>query len=194
MAGASQAKGILDSGAPHAPEDAFVRVVRGIDKGLAKVEEILLTLVLLFLVCLGVYQVVKPGAAWPRETIHYCVLFIGMVAGALATQSDRLFNIDMFSRLFGQRGKLVIRIVAAAFTIGICWIIYKSAMVFRDTVLATEVEEDGLAAINPTLGVLPLPYGALLIATHLFLHSVIDVYYLVTNKPSPDVAEMAPKA
>ncbi len=188
MAGVSQAKGLLEGGVDAPPEDGVVVYLRMADRALGKVEEYALTLVLLAMVVIGAWQVIKPEG-WMRETIKYGVLFIGMVAGALATQSDRLFNIDMVGRLLAPRGRLVVRIITALFTIGMCWVLYKASMAFRDSI-ADEAGEP----IKPALGMLPLPYGALLIATHLALHALIDVYYLATGKPSPDVVDLVPKA
>jgi hypothetical protein len=47
--------------------------------------------------------------------------------------------------------------------------------------------------IAPATGILPLPIGALLVAVHMLVHSAIDVFYLISGKPSPDVAAAAPK-
>jgi TRAP-type C4-dicarboxylate transport system permease small subunit len=194
MSGTSQAKGILGGDDSLPPETGVVAVLRRIDRGLAKIEELLLTIVLVLLVFLGVYQLVRvhwfpPAPYWPRELIKYCVLFLGMIAGALAAQSDRLFNIDMFTRLFAQRGKLVIRILTALFTIAVCWAIYRAGMILRGSVVGEKGE-----VIAPATGILPLPVGALLVAVHMLVHSAIDVFYLISGRPSPDVAEAAPKA
>ena len=205
MAGTAQAKGLLqaEGGAPAPEETGFVGAVRWTDRAIAKAEELSLTFVLLALLFLGVYQLVTvhwfpPAPYWSRDVIHYCVLYIAVVAGALAAQSDRLFNIDMFARFFNQRGKLLIRILTAAFTLVICWVAYKAGMRLRD-ILAGEADE--VAAEAPAWWLVKLkdsapyfiPFGMLLIASHFALHILIDGYYLVTGKPSPDVADVVPK-
>ncbi len=168
-------------------------MLRTVDRALAKVEETTLTIVLLSLVFLGVYQMIRvhwlpPAPYFTRELIKYCVLFIGMIAGALAAQSDRLFNIDMFTRIFGMRGKLVIRIISALFCVWICFMYIQGSRALL-AVLAGEKGE----VMAPATGMLPLPVGAGLIGAHLTLHSIIDAYYLISGRPSPDVAEAAPK-
>ena len=145
------------------------------------------------IVFVGVYQLVrvhwlKPAPYWTREVIKYCVLFIGMVAGALAAQSERLFNIDMFTRAFGPRGRLVVRIVSALFCAWICLMYIRGGTVLLG-VLADEQGE----VISPATGMLALPAGAALIGLHMLLHAAIDAYYLASGRPSPDSAEGAPK-
>ena len=193
MSGSSQAKGLLGAVAPAIAEPRGVALLRRIDRTLATVEAVALTFVLIAIVFVGVYQLVrvhwlKPAPYWTREVIKYCVLFIGMVAGALAAQSERLFNIDMFTRAFGPRGRLVVRIVSALFCAWICLMYIRGGTVLLG-VLADEKGE----VISPATGMLALPAGAALIGLHMLLHAAIDAYYLASGRPSPDSAEGAPK-
>jgi TRAP-type C4-dicarboxylate transport system permease small subunit len=110
------------------------------------------------------------------------VFFIGLVGAALATQSDRLFNIDMFTRALGVRGKLVVRILSAAFTIYVCWQFFNGSLTLRKIALMDERGE----ILDPSWGVLSLPIAMVLMSVHLALHIIIDVYYLGTGKRPPE--------
>jgi TRAP-type C4-dicarboxylate transport system permease small subunit len=172
-----------------APEPAPVAALRRIDRGLAKIEEILLALFLAILLVIGVIGAVKrnflpPSPFWLEEAVRYSVFFIGLLGAALAAQSDRLFNIDMFARLMGVRGKLVIRVLSSAFTIAICWLFLSSSLIVRRVALAGEEGE----ILPPEIGILSLPIAMAAIMLHLFLHLLIALYYLATGKTPPDLA------
>jgi TRAP-type C4-dicarboxylate transport system permease small subunit len=173
---------------PAAPEPSFVRALRGIDHALAKIEEIALALCLLALLLIGVLGAVKrnflpPSPFWIDEAVRYSVFFIGLLGAALATQSERLFNIDMFARLMSVRGKLIIRMLSAAFTIGVCWIFLSSSLLLRDVLHGEEGE-----LFEPTTGILSLPIAMIAIMVHLALHFLIAGYYLVTGGTPPELA------
>src|SRR5688572_5349528 len=101
---------------PLPPEPRPVAVLRGIDRGLARLEEVLLSAALLTLLLVGVFSALKrnffpPSLFWADEVIRYAVFLTGLLGAALASQSERLFNIDMFARLMSVRGKLITKIV-----------------------------------------------------------------------------------
>lgn len=191
MAAIPEAKGREPSS--PAPESSAVATLRVLDRGLARAEELLLSLGLASLILLGAYQAIRrnfipPSPIWADELIRYSVFFIGLVGGALAAQSDRLINIDMLTRLFSVRGKLVLRLVTAAFTIYVCWLFFTGGMKLREAV----ADEKG-ELVRTTTVVLALPIASALIAAHLFLHSLIDIYFLSTGKTPPELLDQAPK-
>jgi TRAP-type C4-dicarboxylate transport system permease small subunit len=173
---------------PRPPEPGPVPLLRAIDRGVMQVEGIAVTVALFILIVVGVYGALKrnfapPAPFWTDEIIRYSVFFIGLVGAALAAQSDRLFNIDMFTRAFGLRGKLLIRIVSAAFTIYVAYLFFIGSLSLRDIL----IDEKG-ELLDPRFGVLSLPLGMTLIAIHMLLHVAIDGYYLVTGKTPPELA------
>ena len=155
IAEAQRAAHVGENG-PLPPEPRPVALMRGIDRGLAKIEEILLITGLLTLLLVGVASALKrnffpPSFFWAEEVIRYAVFLIGLLGAALAAQSDRLFNIDMFQRLLGVRGKLVIKIVNGLFTIAVCMLFLSSSGLLR-----TVLEGEEYEVVPPTIGVLPL--------------------------------------
>jgi TRAP-type C4-dicarboxylate transport system permease small subunit len=170
------------------PEPGLVRTLRGIDHALAKIEEVALALCLLTLLLIGVLGAVKrnflpPSPFWIDEAVRYSVFFIGLLGAALATQSERLFNIDMFARLMSVRGKLIVRMLAAAFTIGVCSLFLRSSLLLREVLAGEEGE-----LISPSTGILSLPIAMVAIMLHLALHFLISGYYLVTGGTPPELA------
>lgn len=188
MAGSVRAEDVGGAAVPRPPETGVVAILRAIDRGLAQVEGVALVAVVFLLLFLGVYLAIvrnffPPCPFWVDEAIRYCVFFLGLVGGALATQSDRLFNIDMLTRLFSQRGRLVIRIATAAFGIAVATVFLQGSFVLR-TIIADEKGE----LLPPSVGLLALPLAMGLIITHFALHAAIDACYLISGKPSPDLA------
>ena len=171
--------------APAPPEPGVVAILRKVDRAIARLEEVVLALFLAVLIVVGAYGAYKrnlapPSPYWSDEIIRYAVFFVGLTGAALAAQSERLFNIDMFTRILGTRGKLVLKILQAVFTIGVCWLFFTSSLVLRTSLIGEEGE-----ILAPTTGVLALPIAMTLISLHMFIHILIAGYYLATGKTPP---------
>ena len=171
---------------PRPPEPGPVPTLRAIDRGLARVEGVAVTFFLFVLIVVGVFGALKrnfapPAPFWTDEVIRYSVFFIGLVGAALAAQSERLFNIDMFTRALSVRGKLIMRIVSAAFTLYVCWLFFTGSLALR-TILLDEKGE----VVDPRWGVLSLPTAMVFIGAHMLLHIAIDVYYLASGTRPPE--------
>jgi TRAP-type C4-dicarboxylate transport system permease small subunit len=176
-------------------EPGLVPLLRRADVVLARLEEVALAISLAVMILLGVYQAIKRnffGASpfWIDEVIRWSVFFVGLTGGALAAQSDRMINIDMCTRLFSPRGKLILRILTALFTVTVCWLFIDGSMIVRD-ILAAPGEEGEV--IRPGTAWLALPIAMGLIAVHMLLHAAADVIYLVTGRIPPEILEGAPK-
>ncbi len=180
---------------PIPAEPRFVATLRTIDRGFMHVEGITVTVCLFALILVGVYGALKrnfapPAPFWTDEIIRYSVFFIGLLGAALASQSDRLFNIDMFTRALGVRGRLAVRMLAGAFTIYVCWLFFNGSLALRDILLDEKGE-----VLDPRWGVLALPIGMVCVSVHMALHLVIDGYYVATGKVPPELAvPQVPKA
>ena len=191
---AERAAGIVAATQP-APEGGLIGVLTKVDRAIAVVERATLFVVLLLLVGVAVYQSLRrhffpPSPFWVAEVVRYSVFFLGLFGAALATQSDRLFNIDMLARVLSPRGRLVARIVTSVFTAAVCRFIISGSISLRQ--LSLEGEKGEL--IDPAWGVLIMPVALGLIIFHLAIRVAIDVSYLVTGKHPPDLLEVVPKA
>src|SRR5690349_15915595 len=176
-------------------EPGFLRGLRAFDKGLAKVEELVLSFLLVVLILLAVYQAYKrnvspPSPYWPDEVIRYSVFSIGLLGAALASQSRRLMNIDLLVHLFSKKGRVVLRVLGTLFTLVVCYLIVKGSLHVREVNI--RLGEHG-EVITPGTGIMILPVSAILIGLHMTIHAIIDVYYLSIGKLPPD-ADAAPVA
>lgn len=115
---------------------AFVRSVlkrahrwRGLFRGLARLEVIVLSALLVMLALLGVFQIFlrnffHSGILWADPLMRHTVLWIGCLGAALATSRVSHINIDVFTRLLPAPVKPVRRFfvylatAAAAFALG----------------------------------------------------------------------------
>jgi len=177
-----------DGGLPEDPEaPAVVRRLRALDRGVARVEEVIIGLCLLGLILLGVLKAVTlnlfpPSPFWIGEMLRYSVFCIGLVGAALAAQSNRLFNIDQMSKLFSPRGRLIIRILMSLLTIIACAIFFKASLLLRENVADEEGE-----LLAPKWGIISLPAGLALIAFHMGLRAFCDVVYLASGRVPPEL-------
>jgi TRAP-type C4-dicarboxylate transport system permease small subunit len=170
---------------PDAP--GLVKGLRAFDRVFARLEEIIIGVSLLGLILLGAYKAVRlniypPLPTWAGELISYAVFTIGLFGAALSAQSNRLFNIDQMSKLFGPRGKLVLRIIIGVFTIAVCAIFVRASVTLREIVS----DETG-HLVEPKWGVLILPAGLALIALHYFIRMICDLVYLFSGKVPPEL-------
>jgi TRAP-type C4-dicarboxylate transport system permease small subunit len=186
---------VADALSPPPDEPQVIKGLRKLGRGMQRVEELVLAILLMTLILLAVYNAYKrnispPSPYWPDEIIRYSVFSIGMLGAALAANSGRLMNIDLVLRLFSPRSRVVLRICTNLFTVGVCYLLVMGALQVRAVNL--RLNEHG-EIITPATGILVLPIAAVLIGLHMLLHTVIDAYYLAIGRLPPHFDE-APKA
>jgi TRAP-type C4-dicarboxylate transport system permease small subunit len=186
---------VADALGPPADEPSFIKGLRKLGRGIARVEEVVLAALLVTLILLAVYNAYKrhfspPSPYWPDEIIRYSVFSIGLLGAALAANTGRLMNIDLVVRLFSPKGRVVLRVLTAAFTIVVCYLLFMGSMEVR--AVNIRLHEHG-ELITPATGILVLPIASVLIAVHITLHMLIDAYYLAIGRLPPHFDE-APKA
>ena len=173
----------------------LIGVLTRVDRAFALLERAALFLVILALVGVAVYQALRrhffpPSPFWVAEVVRYSVFFLGLMGAALATHSDRLFNIDLMAHVLKPSGRLVARLVSSAFTAGVCVFLITGSLSLRALSLVGEKGE----VIDPAVGVLILPVAMALIILHLTVRFAIDLTYLITGKRPPDLFSDVPKA
>ena len=109
-----------------------MRLLRRIDRGLAKAEEVLLFVMLLGLLVLAAFQVIwrnlvqpmtqRPPLLWADEVLKHVTFVLGILGGTLATHYDKHISLDVLSRLFAQRKRLDLglRILVRSVAIFVC--------------------------------------------------------------------------
>lgn len=164
-----------------------VRVLRAIDNALGTFEHAVLVVLLLVLVGTGAGQAIatKLGTswAWSFELIRYSVFFIAMTGAALSAHTEQLIAMDFVTRMLRPRRRAQLRVVLRVLTIAVCVLLIVGGKMLSGAATATMYH-----VINPRWGLLALPIGAGLMATHVLLHTAIDVIYLTSGRTPPEGA------
>jgi TRAP-type C4-dicarboxylate transport system permease small subunit len=178
---AAAAAAALDAPGPAA-------VLGRIDAALGKAELMVVSISLVLLVAVAVYQFIAVNllnqrADWTDELIRYSVFFTAMSAAALAAQQKKMMAIDVVPRLLSPRTRAYSRILIALFVAFACYLLFQGGMMNRDEMAKLT---ENYHIIDPTLGVLALPIGAALIGVHFLIHAVIEINYLAQGRTPPE--------
>ena len=186
---------VADALSPPPDEPGFIKGLRKTGRLMSRVEEVILSVLLVILIVLAVYNAYKrhfspPSPYWPDEIIRYAVFSIGLLGAALAANTGRLMNIDLFVRLFGPRTRVWMRVLATLFTLYVLYLMIMGSLEVREVNM--RLHEHG-ELVTPATGILVLPIACFLIGVHMTLHMIIDLYYLSIGRLPPHFDE-APKA
>jgi TRAP-type C4-dicarboxylate transport system permease small subunit len=107
---------------------------------------------------------------------------IALVGAAFATQQMRQLSMDLISRRFSARSRLVLKVVLAAFTIGIVVLFVRAGL----HTVAIQKDSEEAVIFTPRRIAWMIPIGGVLIIIHTVLHMIIDVDYLARGKTPSD--------
>ena len=175
----------------RAPVAVWVQALGRVDRALAAFEKAALVLCLLALVVVAVFDALKrnffpPNVYWSRELIRFSTFFIGMLGAALAAQSGQLISIDLLTRLFSPRGRLILRVATTCFTLCVCAVFFLGSLkLYAGTSLAGEI-------IPERFGTLAMPVAAVLIAVHMIVRLLGDLDHLFHKRVPADLLHVAP--
>jgi TRAP-type C4-dicarboxylate transport system permease small subunit len=143
---------------------------------LQRLEDGLLALVFGAMVLLALAQIVlrnlfDVGLAWSDPLLRVLVLWVGLLAAAVASRDDRHIAIDLVARWAGDRSRSAIGVVTALFTAAVCAVIAWNA--------ARLVALDREAGVELTAGmpgwlfelIIPLSFGV--IALRYLIHATL---------------------
>ncbi len=171
-----------------------------IDRALAKVEEVLLALLLIGLVVLAATQVLlrnvwSTSIDWADLTLQNATVLIGLLGAAVATSEGRHLNIDVFGRKLSGRSAFLLRVVIGVFGVVICtlltrggwetfvanYIPWKANLPTGWSVAKMLRQELAEGSFPQWLSQVLLPIGFALIGTHFVLRLLRDIGSLVTG-------------
>lgn len=169
----------------------LVQLLRRINGAVGFLEQVALAVLLLVLIGVGTTQaltdqIANKTFAWSAEVIRYTVFYIAMFGAALASQQLRMISMDVLTRLFGPRGKAVLRIATGVMVISVCLLLVLGGLDARES---TAKLSSNYELISPATGLLALPLGAALIAFHFALHAIMDATYLFLGITPPEEEE-----
>ncbi len=175
-----------ESAAAEAP--AAVRGLRRFNQALSTTELGLLIAVLALLVVVGSFAALfellgKAPGLWPKELVKYSVFFIAMFGAALASSRQQLIAMDIVGRFAPARARAWIRAVTNLFASVISVVLLVRAVDVSKVEMKSNVPYE---IISPGIGSWILPVGLGLIATHLALHVLVDLSYLLRGRVAPE--------
>jgi TRAP-type C4-dicarboxylate transport system permease small subunit len=174
------------------PDDgAVASALRRFDQRLGFVEQVLLFAILTAVVLSASAEAIGTkifhhAFDWSFDVVRDGVFSIAMLGAAFASHQQRHLAMDLLSKRLTPRGRLVLRVLLAIFTIGIVLILVRSGMRLRDQVAG----EVGNHLIPMGYIAALVPIGAGLIILHTAIHGAIDVAYLVRRKLPPEKMRM----
>jgi len=119
---------------------------------------------------------------WWFDIVRGGTFSVAMIGAVFASHQQRHLAMDLVSRRLPPRGRLMLRVVLALFTVFVAALLVRSGLHQLDTV----GEESGEHLISTHTIVMFMPIGAGLIIVHTILHMVIDVDYLARGKTPPE--------
>jgi TRAP-type C4-dicarboxylate transport system permease small subunit len=119
---------------------------------------------------------------WWFDIVRGGTFSIAMIGAVFASHQQRHLSMDLVSRRLPPRGRLVLRVILALFTIMIAALLVRAGSHLVNTVGG----ESGDHLISTHTIVTFLPIGAVLIIVHTILHMAIDIDYLARRKTPPE--------
>ncbi|HSS03450.1 MAG TPA: TRAP transporter small permease [Kofleriaceae bacterium] len=121
---------------------------------------------------------------WWFDIVRGGTFSVAMIGAVFATHQQRHLSMDLVSRRLPARGRLILRVILALFTVLSAAQLVRSGLHQLDTV----GEESGEHLVSTHTIVTFMPIGAILIIVHTVLHMVIDIDYLARGKLPPERA------
>lgn len=174
----------------HYPDDGPLSAwLRRLDRTMGSVEQGVLFLMLAAVVLTAAAAALTPALGfhlgrWWFDVVRAGTFTLAMIGAVFASHQQRHLAMDLVSRRLPPRGRLILRVVLALFTIAIVGLLVRSGM--HQIGAAGQGGDDQL--ISDEAIVTFIPIGAVLIIAHTLLHMVIDLDYLARGKTPPERA------
>jgi len=112
-----------------------MKFLSSIDEIIAKIELIILMVLLSLMVIISFTQVVlrnifETGISWADPMLRYTVLWLAFIGASIATRENRHINIDVLTRLLSPKLKKIVSILTNLFALSVCLILLKSSIDF----------------------------------------------------------------
>jgi C4-dicarboxylate transporter DctQ subunit len=112
-----------------------MRFINAIDGLIAKLENILIIILLSLMVAVSFLQVIlrnlfDTGILWADPFLRYVVLWIAFIGASLATREDRHINIDVFTRLLSPGLRKFSSVITNFFASVVCLLLLRASIDF----------------------------------------------------------------
>ncbi|MBA3541439.1 MAG: TRAP transporter small permease [Deltaproteobacteria bacterium] len=176
-------------GAVTYPDDGPLAMkLRRIDNYLGVIEQVVLVALLATVTLTAATHAILERVAhiqlsFKDDVIRGGTFAIAMLGGVFATHQARHLSMDLISRKFSPRNRLYLKVALAFFMFFIV------ALMIRAGFHTIRIEE-GLATRDKLISSVRIawliPIGGFLIIVHTFIHTIIDIDYLVRGKTPPE--------
>ncbi len=170
----------------HTPGRSFRQVM----KGIARFEEMLLSLFLVVMILLACYQIAlrwftSGGIIWIDPLLRYLVLWSGLLGAVLATARDGHISLDVIGYLLSDRVKDGIRVLTCTFSTVVSLFLLRATLLF----IHSEIEfgSGGLFGLPSWGWNLIFPIAFAMISFHFGIATLLAIIHLF----SPDSTVIA---
>ncbi|MCX5743517.1 MAG: TRAP transporter small permease [Proteobacteria bacterium] len=173
------------------PDDGpFARLLRNVDNRVGLVEQIgLVTLLVLVVGFAAAHALLDKlfgvQIEMKGEIVKTGTYAIAIFGSAYATHQSRHLAMDLISRRFSPRNRLVLKILLAVFAGFIVILMFRAGLKSIDNERARASHALLLSAQQIAW---MIPIGSVLIVFHLVVHTLIDIDYLRRGKTPPERA------
>ncbi|MDX2090378.1 MAG: TRAP transporter small permease, partial [Kofleriaceae bacterium] len=181
----------LDLHAPLTyPDDGpFAKRVRSVDNYIGKGEQIVLVAILAAVVFMGAGHALLEKLAhvhipYKDDIMRAGTFALAMLGGAFATHQMKNLSMDLLSRRFSARNRLVLRVVLTLFVIFTLILTIRSGM--HNIAKEAEFQQRGEYLFSRVQVAWLLPISMSLVIVHSILHIILDVDYLRRGKVPPE--------
>ncbi|CAN5904073.1 hypothetical protein BH11MYX2_BH11MYX2_18910 [soil metagenome] len=172
------------------PDDgAFARGVRNFDNGVGKIEQYGLV-VLLALICVGgavnaiTDRFFHFRLPHKTEITHYGTFAIALFAGVYASHQGKHLSMDLLSRRFPPRGRLVLKIVLSLFVAFVLVLLMRAG--YHNVVNERIQQESSEKLVSSVTIAWLIPVAGGLMMLHTLLHILLDIDYLRRRVTPPE--------
>jgi len=157
------------------------KIISQIDNSLAKVENIMIIVLISIMVVMAFFQVVlrnlfSTGILWGDIFLRHLVLWVGFIGASLATRESKHINIDILSRFLSKTKLPFFRLAIDLVTATVCIILARAGYIF----IKFEIEAGTtlFKGIPAWIFQLIIPVGFALIGFRFILKAAEQILYI----------------
>lgn len=161
--------------------------------GLYRLEEIILSLLLVVMIILACMQIAlrgffSSGFTWADPLLRYLVLWSGLLGAAVATRMDKHIAIDLVSHLVPDLVVHWLRIAIQLFSMAVCLVLTYASVVFVHNEAAFESNRAVLGLTSWQLNLI-FPISFALISLHFLIGAICGVKETLAPEKRPGVGK-----
>lgn len=167
----------------------FAKRVRKLDDLIGKGEQLVLVAILALICSVGATHAILDKAfhvhvPYKTEVIHYGTFAIALLGGAFASHQAKHLSMDLLSRRFSPRNRLILKIVLSLFVIFVITLLIRSGL--HNIEVEKNFAQPATVLITTVKVAWLIPIAGTLMIVHTLLHILLDADYLRRGKTPPE--------